>query len=198
MNRRRLLALCLTAMAIAGGPAAAQEALPRVALDTPAGTIVVEVDTVRAPVTAANFLRYVDEGRLDGTVFYRAMALPGDTGLIQGGTNTGPSRILPPIPHEPTTETGLRHTDGAISMARYEPGTATGDFFIIVGDMRSLDADPSQPGDNAGFAAFGRVVEGMDVVRAILGAPKSPTEGEGFMRGQMLDPRIEILDARRL
>lgn len=198
MNRRSLFVLGLAAMAIAGGPAAAQDALPRVALDTSAGTIVVEIDTVRAPVTAANFLRYVDEDRLDGTVFYRAMALPGDTGLIQGGTNNDPARVLPPIAHEPTTETGLRHTDGVVSMARYEPGTATGDFFIILGDMRSLDADPAQAGDNAGFAAFGRVVEGMEAVRAILAAPKSPTEGEGFMRGQMLDPRIEILDARRL
>ncbi len=198
MNRRSLFAIVLAAMALVAAPVAAQEALPRVALETSAGTIVIEVDPVRAPVTAANFLRYVDEGRLDGTVFYRGMALPGDTGLIQGGTNNDPERVLPPIAHEPTNETGLRHTDGVISMARYEPGTASGDFFIIVGDMRSLDAAPAASGDNTGFAAFGSVVEGMDVVRAILAAPKSPTEGEGFMRGQMLDPRIEITDARRV
>jgi peptidyl-prolyl cis-trans isomerase A (cyclophilin A) len=83
-------------------------------------------------------------------------------------------------------------------MARYAPGSAQGDFFITVGDLKSMDADPARSGDNAGFAVFGRVVEGMDVVRRILASPTSPTEGEGVMKGQMLAPRIPIISARRV
>ena len=200
MIRRSLLALCLAAALSA--PAAARDAPPapavavRVILETSAGSILVETDP-RAPITAANFLRYVDEGRFNGTDFYRGMELGAGTGVVQGGTANAPDRILPPIAHEPTSQTGLRHVNGALSMARFDPGTADGDFFIIVGNLPGFDAGRAAPGD-PGFAVFGRVIEGMDVVRAILTAPKSPTEGEGFMRGQMLDPRIRILSARRV
>ncbi|WP_292067666.1 peptidylprolyl isomerase [Brevundimonas sp. UBA7664] len=198
MIRRALLALCLAAAALSA-PAFAQDAAPapaavRVLLETSAGNILVETDP-RAPITAANFLRYVDEGRFDGTDFYRGMELGGETGVVQGGTSNAPDRILPPIAHEPTSQTGLRHVDGALSMARFDPGTADGDFFIIVGNLPGFDARAAPP--DPGFAVFGRVVEGMDIVRAILAAPKSPTEGEGFMRGQMLDPRVRIVSARR-
>ena len=200
MIRRSLLAFALCLTAAISAPAAAQDLPPspaavRVTLETSAGTILVETDP-RAPVTAANFLRYVDEGRFDGTDFYRGMALGPGAGVVQGGTASAPDRILPPIAHEPTSQTGLRHVDGALSMARFDPGTADGDFFIIVGNQPGFDAGRAAPGD-PGFAVFGRVIEGMDVVRAILAAPKSPTEGEGFMRGQMLDPRIRIVSARR-
>ncbi|WP_421731006.1 peptidylprolyl isomerase [Brevundimonas sp.] len=171
----------------------APQAREHVVLTTSAGDIVIALDPA-APVTSANFLRYVDDKRFDGTDFYRGMVIAPGMGLIQGGANNAPNRILPPIPDEPTSQTGLRHTDGAVSMARYEPGSATGDFFIILGDVPSLDASASDPG----FAVFGHVIDGMDVVRQILAAPKSATEGEGFMRGQMLDPRIAILSARRL
>ena len=105
--------------------------------------------------------------------------------------------MLPPIAHEPTSKTGLSHVDGAISMARYAPGTADADFFITIGDLESMDADPAQPGDNQGFAVFGRVVEGMGVVRRILAAPTSPTEGEGVMKGQMLASPVRIISAAR-
>ena len=206
MRRRSLLtgALCLAtlilapvqAWAQAEGQAAVPTPAVRVAIETSAGTILAETDP-RAPVTSANFLRYVDEGRFDGVTFYRGMVLGPAAGLIQGGTGGAPERVLPPIAHEPTSETGLSHSDGALSMARFDPGTATGDFFIIVGNVSSLDAGKSAPGD-PGFAVFGHVVEGMDVVRQILAAPKSPTEGEGFMRGQMLDPRIRIVSVRRV
>ncbi len=200
MIRRTLLAL--VACFVMVGPAMAQDAavptLPRVLLETSAGPIVVEVETIKAPVTAANFLRYVDEKRLDGTTFYRAMTSQPGMGLVQGGTNNDPARTLPPIAHEPTTQTGLAHIDGAVSMARYDPGTATGDFFISVGATPSYDAGRPFSIDAHGFAVFGRVVEGMQVVRTILAAPTSPTEGEGFMRGQMLEPKIEIRTARRL
>ena len=185
-----------------GAPAAAQDAAApmvpqgdRVALETDAGVIVIQTDP-RAPITSANFLRYVDEGRLDGTSFYRSMVVVPGMGLIQGGTLGVASRTLPPIAHEPTSQTGLSHTDGMVSMARHAPGSAAGDFFIILGNLSSLDAG-GPGGDADGFAAFGRVVEGMDVVRAIQAAPRSPTEGEGVMQGQMLAPRITIVRARR-
>lgn len=176
---------------------APKAATVRVTLQTSEGAIVLELEKERAPITTANFLRYVDQKRLDGTSFYRAAKVAEGYGLVQGGTRNDPKRTLPPIAHEPTNRTGLTNNDGAISMARNAPGSAAGDFFLIVGDMSSLDADPSQPGDNVGFAAFGHVVEGMDVVRKILEAPTSPTEGEGVMKGQMLAPQIRILTARR-
>ena len=183
------------AAAVAPAPKAATV---KVALETSVGTITVEVETERAPITAANFLRYVDQKRLDGTSFYRADPIAANYGLIQGGTRNDPKRTLKPIAHEPTTKTGLSNTDGAISMARGAPGTASGDFFIIIGDMSALDAKPDQPGDNQGFAAFGRIVDGMDIVRKILASPTSPTEGEGVMKGQMLQPKIPILHAHRI
>ena len=199
MIRRTLLGLVVALIGF--GSSMAQDvptpALPRVVLETSVGRIVIEVETTKAPVTATNFLRYVDEQRLDGTTFYRAMKSTPEMGLVQGGTNNDPERTLAPIAHEPTTQTGLAHIDGAISMARHAPGTATGDFFISVGATPSYDAGRPFSIDEYGFAVFGRVVEGMEIVRGILAAPTSPTEGEGFMRGQMLEPRITILTARR-
>ena len=191
----------LAALLLAPSAVSAQETT-EVVLETEMGEIVLALETERSPVTAANFLRYVDEKRLDGTVFYRAMRLDwGEqpNGLIQGGTQYDPERILPPIAHEPTTMTGLSHTAGTISMARYEPGSATGDFSIMLSDQPGLDADPNaaDPDAQAGFAAFGRVVSGMDVVRAIFDAPTDPDKGEGWMKGQMLARPVKIIDARR-
>ena len=186
-----LFLLCLAA------PAFAQGGTVRVALETGEGRITVALEVERAPVTAANFLRYVDERRLDGAAFYRAMRLGETSGLVQGGADH--RRRLPPIAHEPTARTGLSHVDGAVAMARGAPGSADADFFIIVGDaMTGLDGGPASGGDQLGFAVFGRVVEGMATVRRILAAPTSPTEGEGAMRGQMLGPRIAIVSARRV
>jgi peptidyl-prolyl cis-trans isomerase A (cyclophilin A) len=181
-------------------PAAAPQPQPatvRVTLTTADGPITIAVETERAPITAGNFLKYVDQKRLDGLTFYRAVRVADGYGLVQGGVRNDPKRVLPNIAHEPTSKTGLSHVDGTISMARAAPGSASGDFFFTVGDMTSLDADPKQPGDNLGFAAFGHVVEGMDVLRRILDAPKSVTAGEGEMKGQMLDPPIRIVTARR-
>ena len=194
-------ALFLAALLLTPAAASAQ-ATTKVVLATELGDIVIALETERAPITVANFLRYVDEDRLDGTVFYRAMRLDwGEqpNGLIQGGTQYDPERILPPIAHEPTTMTGLSHTAGTISMARYEPGSATGDFSIMLSDQPGLDADPNaaDPDAQAGFAAFGRVVSGMDVVRAIFDAPTDPDKGEGWMKGQMLARPVKIIDARR-
>lgn len=182
-------------------PAAAapapKPATVRVSLQTSAGPILLEIESERAPVTSRNFLRYVDQKKLDGIAFYRASKVAPGFGLIQGGVRNDPKKVLPAIAHEPTTVTGLSHVDGAIAMARGAPGTASGDFFITIGAMPTLDADPKQPGDNLGFAVFGRVVEGMEVVRAILDAPTSPTAGDGAMKGQMLSPPVKIVSARR-
>ena len=94
---------------------------------------------------------------------------------MQGGIRTDARRILPPFPHERTDRTGVKHVDGAISMAMAKPGTAAGDFFVVVGDIKSMDAKDADPG----FAVFGRVVEGMDVIRRIMAAPTSPSVAPG-------------------
>lgn len=197
----RLIAfLILPFLALAPVSAQTPSAQPgdvRVALTTDAGVIVVAVHTDKAPITARNFLAYVDQKRLDGATFYRSVGT-GDYGFVQGGAQNDPKRILPPIKHEPTSQTGLTHDDGALSMARYAPGSATGDFFIVLGKMPSMDANPQASGDNQGFAVFAHVVEGLDIVRAIQAAPKSPTAGEGVMKGQMLDKPVKIVTARRL
>lgn len=183
-------------------PAAAPAPKPAtvfVRLETGQGAIVLELEKERAPVTTANFLRYVDAKRFDGEVFYRAMRPAENFGLIQAGVRSDARKLFPAIRVEPTTRTGLTHQTGTISMARSAPVSARSDFFITIGDMSSLDAHPDQPGDNLGFAAFGHVVAGMDVVRAIMAAPTSPTLGakEG-MQGQILLSPVKILSARRI
>lgn len=192
-----LAALSLSPAIAQSEPAAPNPADVRVALDTERGRIVVAVHIDRAPITAGNFLKYVDQKRLDGAQFYRGVGAA-DYGFVQGGAQNDPKRILPPIRHEPTTQTGLTHDEGALSMARYAPGSATGDFFVVLGKMPAMDAQPQSAGDNQGFAVFAHVVDGLDVVKAILVAPKSPTRGEGVMKGQMLETPVKILTARRL
>ncbi|WP_277983171.1 peptidylprolyl isomerase [Sphingomonas faeni] len=168
-----------------------------IVMTTSEGPITLALEKERAPLTTANFLRYVDQKRLDGVTFYRAMNLGQGTGLIQGGPQNDPKRILKPVVHEPTSKTGLSHIDGTISLARLAPGTATADFFITVGPVLSLDANPTGSGDTAGYAAFGHVVEGMDVVKRILAAPISATAGVGVMKGQMIAAPVKILMVRR-
>lgn len=167
----------------------------RVAIETSVGTIIVAADQKHAPRTAANFLTYVDDGRFDGVTFYRAARRKSDPkyGLIQGGIDTDARRSLPPIPHEPTTQTGIRHLDATLSMARpNRPDSAMGNFFITIGPTPNMDAR----GAYIGYAAFGHVVGGMDVVKKILAVPTCC--GSGPMRGQMIIKPITILRARRL
>jgi peptidyl-prolyl cis-trans isomerase A (cyclophilin A) len=167
----------------------------RVAVETDKGRFVVAVEVERAPITAANFLKYVDQKRLDGISFYRTVKAGDKFGFVQFGVQNDPKRALPPIAHEPTTKTGVSHVDGAISVARFEPGSARGDFTISIGDQPSLDADPSKPGDNLGYAAFGRVVEGMETIHAIL---DSPTKPGGHFPDQMIAQPVTVLKATRL
>lgn len=174
--------------------------LVRVVLNTGQGAIILDLNAEKAPITTANFLRYIDQKRYDGARIYRASRPPNvtDYGVIQGGLENNPAKVLKAIAHEPTSKTGLKHLDGTISMGRNAPGTATSDFFICLGESKYLDADPSAPGDNQGFAAFGQVVQGMDIVRKILVMPTSPTKGVGAMKGQMLEPAVPIRTARRV
>ena len=166
----------------------------RVRLETAQGPIVVELDMKRAPITAGNFLRYAQEKRFDGTFFYRAARKRNDPkhGLVQGGINHRVVRARLPIAHEPTSRTGLRHVDGTVSMARNAPGTAMGDFFITVGPAPYLDARPG----SVGYAAFGRVVQGMPLVKKMLAAPTYPGGRTPTTKGQtMIDP-VRIISAR--
>jgi len=186
--------------AVAPTPVAA---LPRVKIDTTAGSFTIEVETVKAPVTAANFLHYVDQKKLDGITFYRTCKVADKFGFVQFGTNGDPKRTLPPIKHEPTTITGLKHLNGTLSTARLAPGSARGDFTISVGDQPSFDADPTKPDDalktNLGYAAFGRVVDGMDVVLKIFDAPIDPNATvRGSFKGEVPAAPVKVLTARRV
>lgn len=180
----------------AGEAVAPQEDLVPVVIDTSLGRIVVALDRAHAPVTTANFLHYVDTHRFDGESFYRAMH-SATSNLIQGGVRSDARKLYPPIAHEPTSQTGIHNLTGAISMANAGPGTASADFFILLSDVPGFDAN-GPGGDANGFAAFGHVTEGMDVVEKIWGAPVSAIKGEGAMKGEMLDPQIKVLKASRL
>ncbi|ESQ77678.1 hypothetical protein ABAC402_00690 [Asticcacaulis sp. AC402] len=167
----------------------------RVSMVTSKGEIVIELNGKAAPITVANFLRYVDSGKLTGSEFWRATGYSG-TGFIQA-TMRGPT--FPPIKHEPTSKTGLSHTSGAISMSRFDPGTATADFVMCVGDNTSMDAGREGSDDKLGYAAFGRVVKGMSVVRAIMNGKISKAKAKpGQWEGQMLDEPVKIIEAKRI
>jgi len=186
----------LLAQGAAPAVEAPQAELVPVAIDTSLGRIVIALDKTHAPVTTANFLHYVDTHRFDGESFYRAMHM-GDGGLVQGGVRSDSRKLYPPIAHEPTSQTGLKNVAGAVSMARLAPGTAQADFFILLSDTPGFDAG-APGGDPDGFAVFGHVTEGMDVVKKIFASPVSDTKGEGVMKGQILDPPVKIVKAERV
>ncbi len=204
LPRRRALGM-LAALAFigGGGPSLAFESQPvLVAIDTDAGTMIVEIDVAHAPATAANFLKHVDQGSYAGGSFYRAVTPATDRGkppiaVIQGGRGLKPDDTVASIAHEPTSQTGLRHRDGTISMARGAPGTAATEFFICIGDQPALDAGGTRNPDSLGFAAFGRVVSGMDLVRAIQSRRADGPASDPYVEGQMLNPPVTIITARR-
>ncbi|RPJ43916.1 MAG: peptidylprolyl isomerase [Candidatus Latescibacterota bacterium] len=173
------LLLLPIALGCAGAkPGSAATAPPRVAIETELGGIVVEVYPDRAPITGGNFLHNVDEEHFEGAVFYRTVTTSNQPNnefkieVIQGGLwRLKAEREFPGILHETTETTGLRHLDGTLSMARAEAGTASTEFFICIGEQPELDYGGHRNPDRQGFAAFGRVVEGMEVVRAIHRRP---------------------------
>ena len=162
-------------------------------METALGEIIIELYTEKAPITALNFLKYVDDGLFKNSKFYRVVRDNNQPNndvtidVIQGGMFSE-EKMYPPIIHETTLKTGIRHKDGVISMARLEPGSATSEFFICLGDQPELDFEGKRNPDGQGFAAFGKVVEGMDVVRKIHQQP---------VDGQMLTPEILIVDVKR-
>jgi peptidyl-prolyl cis-trans isomerase A (cyclophilin A) len=161
-----------------------------VVVETELGNIEAEIDTVHAPVSAANFLRYVDDGLYQGSQFHRTVKPDNQPNnevkieVTQAGRRAD-TKAFAPIPLERTSVTGLLHRDGVISMARNGPDTAVSDFFICIGDQPSLDFGGKRNPDGQGFAAFGRVTKGMEIVRKIQGRPSDA--------GQRLTPPVKIL-----
>lgn len=196
MKKRFKIGLVLAMMVCVAWLSFAADSQPRVRIETALGAVTVELDPAKAPETTANFLRYVEAGLYSGGEFFRTVTAdnqPRDDvkiAVIQGGAD--PSRGsdgFAPIALERTRDTGLSHVDGAISMARSGPDTATDSFFICVGDQPELDFGGSRNPDGQGFAAFGRVVEGMDVVLKIHRSPAT---------GQSLHPPVPIERALRV
>ena len=165
-----------------------------VVIQTALGNIEAEIDTVHAPVTSANFLRYIDAGAYKAGQFHRTVKMDNQPNndvkieVIQAGPAQGAPQF-PPVPLERTSVTGLHHKDGTLSMARGGPDTATFDFFICINDQPSLDFAGKRNPDGQGFAAFGRVTKGMDIVRKIQSQPSD--------RAQKLTPPIQILGIQR-
>jgi peptidyl-prolyl cis-trans isomerase A (cyclophilin A) len=198
MKRRRVLALSVGALIPAGLPAALPGSVVRTRVDTEVGMFVIEVNRDVAPLTVANYLGYVDRDLLDGASVYRIVTLANQAPstrhpieVVQWGMNL-PDDQLPPLPaiaHETTKETGLRHLDGTVSMARNRPGSAASEFFICVGDQPELDFGGGRNPDGQGFAAFGRVVGGQEVVRLL----HSMGQAE-----QYLSPPIAVRSVRRI
>jgi peptidyl-prolyl cis-trans isomerase A (cyclophilin A) len=190
MLTRFAIALAALSAPVSAQAPAPQAGLVPVAIETSLGRIVVALDQAHAPLTTANFLAYVDSHKFDGESFYRAMPY-GEGGLIQGGIRSDARKLNPPVAFESADRTGIHNSAGAIAMAAPAPGKAQADFFIETTDIPAFDGPD-------GFAAFGHVIEGMDVAKAILAAPVSPTKGEGPMKGQMLDPPVRILKMERV
>lgn len=200
---RPLVALILLLAALpapSAQPAAAPSRTPAtttVILQTTAGDIHVALDHARAPQTAQNFLAYVDSGLFTRMTFYRALASlsDGSVGMIQGGMGNNLRGTMPPVPHEPTYTTGLEHSDGAISMAYTgNLNSARTEFFIVVGGIPAYDG---VPGGKPGYAVFGKVTKGMDVVRKILLMPKEKGARNANLQDQMLVEPVAIKGARR-
>jgi peptidyl-prolyl cis-trans isomerase A (cyclophilin A) len=197
-----LAAVCLSVSA-AQTPTANITRPVRVLVQTALGDIVLELDAGRAPVTTANFLKYVDAGHYNGGTFHRTVKMDNQPEsdikieVIQAGVN--PDRAnegFPPIPLERTSVTGLKHVNGAVSMARGQPDSATSGWFICINDQPSLDLGGMRNRDGQGFATFGRVVSGMNVVRNIQMAPSS-TNRETNTEAQKLTPPIKITKVSR-
>lgn len=208
MTRSRFLAAqaaLISLFTITSLAAAQTGAAPvRVRVQTTLGDILLELDPARAPKTTENFLRYVDAGHYDGGTFHRTVKMdnqpesPVKIEVIQAGVAESKAKAgFPPITLERTTATGLKHVDGAVSMARGTPDSATSGWFICINDQPSLDFGGARNPDGQGFAAFGKVVAGMDVVRKIQQAPSSSNRTTNT-EAQKLTPPITIVKVSRV
>ena len=184
---------------LAGSNAVADDTVA-VTMKTAMGDIEIELYADKAPITVANFLRHVDGGHYDGATFYRTVRYQNDNGnpkieVIQGGIGDDP--VFEPIDHEDTEMTGIQHTDGVISMGRTGLGTASSEFFIVIGDQPGLDKGDVRNEDRQGFSAFGRVTSGMDVVRSIHAEPSDAPSDSAYTRGQIIEDPVVITSVRR-
>ena len=201
-NRVRRLCVCLLLAMLAVVPVAAEKA-PAVLLTmtTSYGEVQIELYSAKAPLSVSNFLQYVDGGHYDGSTFYRSVHYGNDNGnpkieVIQGGRGDAEAPF-PSIAHESTEQTGILHTDGVISMARGDVGTASSEFFICIGDQPGLDFGEVRNPDEQGFAAFGRVVSGMDVIRVIHNLPSDAEAYSAYVEGQIIEEPAVIESIRR-
>ncbi len=180
----------------------ADDGTVRVLMTTSLGDIEIDLYLDKAPISAGNFLRLVDGEHLDGGSFYRVVTYENDNGnpkieVIQGGLGDERESPFGPVEHETTEQTGILHKDGVISMARGDVGTASSEFFICLGDQPGLDYGKSRNPDRQGFATFGQVVSGMDVVRRINQSPADAPSDSEYTRGQILSEPVEIVSVRR-
>jgi peptidyl-prolyl cis-trans isomerase A (cyclophilin A) len=196
ITRRRFLATGASSLA------AAAPDRTRVTLLMPAGRIDIDLGVRHAPLSAADFLRYIDAKSYDGGTIFRTVRPDNDHGapvidVVQGGIRKGAPK-LPPIAHESTAMTGLRHLDGTISLPRDGVGTGSGaEFFICIGDQPGLDFGGRRNKDGQGFAAFGRVVSGMEIVRTIWTMKADGPSPDAYVAGQILPQPVPILSAFR-
>lgn len=169
---------------------------PRVEISTRQGDIIIELYPDKAPKSVAAFLSYIEKDLYNNASFYRVLndenqpSNAAKANVIQGGLYRSKKRPeLPGIPHESTKETGILHKDGVVSLARTDPGTATSEFFICIGDQPGFDAGGANNADGLGYAAFGRVVKGLDIVRKIYNQPEYD---------QYFDPPVPIYNIKKL
>ena len=194
-------AIGVLAFMLASCASAADETV-RITMSTGRGDIEIELYMERAPITAGNFLDLVENGTFDGGSFYRVVTYANDRGnpkieVIQGGVAGKTDEAFESIDHESTAQTGILHEDGVISMARGAVGTASTELFICIVDQPGLDHGEMRNADGQGFAAFGKVVSGMDVVRAINALPADAPSDSEYTRGQILTNPVPIIEVRR-
>jgi peptidyl-prolyl cis-trans isomerase A (cyclophilin A) len=194
---RRIVMVAAAAAMVPGGSE------PLVTLETPLGSILIRVQTSKAPVSGGDFLKYVTYGSYNGGRFFRVVRPDNDHGtppidVVQGGVRPG-AAVGAPVAHETTAVTGLRHLNGTVSLTRDKPGSGSGsEFFICVGDQPALDFGGRRNPDGQGFAAFGQVTDGMDLVRKIWGMDASGASDDKYTYGQILRRPVEIVTARVL
>ncbi|MBN2638470.1 MAG: peptidylprolyl isomerase [Bacteroidales bacterium] len=186
---KQFVLLSILVVALSGKGLMAENKNPHALIETTLGTIEIELYIDKAPVTVNNFLRYIKENRWKGATFYRTVTMQNQPHnkvkieVIQGGLGDDTTQMLAPIKMETTKETGIHHLNGTISMARDKPNSATSEFFICIGNQPSLDYGGKRNPDGQGFAAFGRVIKGMNVVKKIQMQP---------LKGQMLTSPVKI------
>ena len=194
------LILCIATFQVVAQTDLELKTSQRAEISTSLGDIKIELYRDKAPITVTNFLEYIKSGAFKGGRFYRVVRIDNDNGnpkieVIQGGVNAN-SKSLTAIPLETTKQTGIKHLDGVLSMARGAPNTATSEFFICIGAQPSLDFGGKRNPDGQGFAAFGRVVAGMEIVKQIHQIRQAQKVDDNYVKGQILAEPVAIFDIK--